>query len=67
MNPQDLEAMGNMGPHPQPPGLALREDPELSRGSMRIEAASGVLDASMERRQARLMELVERFREQDAP
>jgi flagellar assembly protein FliH len=65
MNPQDLEAMGP-DPH-APPGVALREDAELSRGSLRIEAASGVLDASMERRQARLMELVEHFREEDAP
>jgi flagellar biosynthesis/type III secretory pathway protein FliH len=64
MNPQDLETMGPQSEHP---GLALREDPELSRGSLRIEAASGVLDASMERRQARMMELVERYREQDAP
>jgi len=65
MNPQDLAAMG---PDPQaPPGVALREDAELSRGSLRIEAAPGVLDASMEQRQARLMELVERFREEDAP
>jgi len=63
MNPQDLEAMG---PHPSREAGAA-EDAELSRGSLRIEAASGVLDASMERRQARLMELVERFREQDAP
>ena len=65
MNPKDLEALG---PYPQPhPGVTLREDPALSRGSLRFEAASGVLDASLERRQARLMELVQRFREQEAP
>jgi flagellar biosynthesis/type III secretory pathway protein FliH len=65
MNPKDLEALG---PDPQPhPGVTLREDPELTRGSLRIEAASGVLDASLERREARLMELVQRFREQETP
>jgi len=47
--------------------VLLREDAELSRGSLRIEAAAGVLDASLERRQARCAELIERFREQEAP
>ena len=63
MNPKDLETLGAHHDHP---GVALREDPELTRGSLRIEAASGVLDASLERRQAVMMELIERFREQDA-
>jgi flagellar biosynthesis/type III secretory pathway protein FliH len=65
MNPKDLEALGTDAP-PRP-GVTLREDAELSRGSLRVEAATGVLDASLERRQARLMELVQHFREQEAP
>lgn len=65
MNPEDLKALG---PEPQAhPGVTLSEDAELTRGSLRVEAAAGVLDASLERRQASLMELVRRFLEQDAP
>ncbi len=65
MNPKDLEALG---PEAQPhPGVTLREDAALSRGSLRVEAAAGVLDATLERRQAVMMALVQRFREQDAP
>jgi len=62
MNPKDLEDLGTAQAHP---GVTLREDPELSRGSLRVEAAAGVLDATLERRQARMMELIQRFREQD--
>jgi len=65
LHPKDLEALG--GSYQPPPGVALREDPELSRGSLRLEAAAGVLDASLERRRESMMELVQRFREQDAP
>ena len=64
MNPKDLEFLGATQP---PPGVALREDAELSRGSLRIETSAGVLDASLERRQAIMMGLVQRFREQEAP
>jgi flagellar biosynthesis/type III secretory pathway protein FliH len=63
MNPRDLEALGPDGA-PRP-GVTLKEDPELTRGSLRVEAATGVLDASLEERQARLMELVGRFLEQE--
>jgi flagellar biosynthesis/type III secretory pathway protein FliH len=65
LHPRDLEALG-MDPRAHP-GVALVEDPEMSRGSLRIEAADGVLDASLERRTALLRELVQRFREQEAP
>jgi flagellar biosynthesis/type III secretory pathway protein FliH len=64
MNPKDLEALGTT---PQHPGVTLREDAQLSQGSLRVEAAAGVLDATLERRQAVMMALVERFREHDAP
>jgi flagellar assembly protein FliH len=63
LHPKDLEALGAEG-LPRP-GLTLCEDPELSRGSLRVEAAEGVLDATLERRSARLLELVQRFREQE--
>lgn len=63
LNPKDLEAMGpDTGRHP---AVTLREDPELSRGSLRAEAATGVLDASLEERKARLLDLVLRLREQE--
>jgi flagellar assembly protein FliH len=64
MNPKDLEVLGATQP---PPGVTLREDAELSRGSLRVETSAGVLDASLERRQAIMMELIQRFREQEAP
>jgi flagellar biosynthesis/type III secretory pathway protein FliH len=65
LNPRDLEVLA---PGAQPrPGVALREDPELGRGSVRVEAAEGVLDASLERRTALLMELIQRFRDQEEP
>jgi flagellar biosynthesis/type III secretory pathway protein FliH len=64
LNPKDLELLGDTL---QPaPGLALRADPELSRGGLKVEAATGVLDATLEERTARLMELVHRFQEQEA-
>jgi len=65
LHPKDLEALGaEAAAHP---GLALREDPELSRGGLRVEAAEGVLDATLERRAAGLEELIQRFRDQEAP
>ncbi len=63
LHPRDLEALG-MDPRAHP-GVTLLEDPEMSRGSLRVEAAEGVLDASLERRTALLRELVQRFREQE--
>lgn len=65
LNPRDLEVL-DPGAQPRP-GVVLREDPALSRGSVRVEAADGVLDATLERRTALLMELVQRFREGSEP
>jgi flagellar biosynthesis/type III secretory pathway protein FliH len=62
MNPKDLETLG--AGSQLHPGVALREAKELSRGSVRAEASEGVLDASLEHRQARLLELVQHFREE---
>ena len=61
LNPQDLEQLGTgYGGHL---GLRLLEDPGLSRGSLTLEAEDGVLDATLERRRQRLMELVARLME----
>ncbi len=61
LHPQDLEQLadhyiGHLG-------LRLVEDPALSRGSLRLEAESGILDATMERRRQRMLELVQRLHE----
>jgi len=65
MNPKDLEELGEAArAHP---GVTLREDENLSRGSLRLESPKGVLDASVERRQNRLLELIQKTREQEAP
>ena len=64
LNPKDLEELPAVpGAHP---GVTVKEDPELSRGGLRIEAAVGVLDASVERRKAKLAELIQTFREKEA-
>lgn len=65
MHPRDLEALSESA-RPRS-GVLLREDPELSRGSLRVEAADGVLDATLERRTAMLMNLIQRFRERAEP
>jgi flagellar biosynthesis/type III secretory pathway protein FliH len=67
MHPKDLEALGPAEGLAPFPGVQLKEDLELTRGSLRIEAATGVLDATLEHRQARLLELVQRLREQETP
>jgi len=62
LNPKDLEQLGDT--YADRPGILLREDLELSRGSLRLEAPDGVLDATMERRRNRLLEMIHREREQ---
>jgi len=61
LNPKDLEQLGDVFHDRQ--GIRLREDPELSRGSLRLEAQEGVLEATMERRRDRLLEMIHRERE----
>ena len=61
LNPQDLEQVGDH--YVGHLGLRLVEDPSLSRGSLTLEAEDGVLDATLERRRQRLMELVGRLME----
>lgn len=64
LNPKDLEQLGDA--YIGMPGVALREDPDLSRGSLRIEAAEGVLEATLERRRERLLQAIHRAREKGA-
>ena len=64
LNPKDLEQLGDA--YIGYPGIALREDVELSRGSLRIETAEGVLEATLERRRERLLQAIHRCREKGA-
>jgi flagellar biosynthesis/type III secretory pathway protein FliH len=64
LNPKDLEQLGDT--YIGYPGIAMREDAELSRGSLRVEAAEGVLEATLERRQERLLQAIHRCREKEA-
>jgi flagellar assembly protein FliH len=65
LNPADLEQLGDhfVGQA----GLALLADGGLSRGSIRIEAPQGVLNGTLERRRERLMQLIVRMKEDNAP
>ncbi|WP_005036654.1 flagellar assembly protein FliH [Holophaga foetida] len=63
LNPKDLESFKALDP--TMPGIRFQEDQELSRGSLRLEAADGILDATVERRMKRLLELIEQSREKD--
>jgi flagellar assembly protein FliH len=64
INPRDLEELGDAAR--EHAGVVLREDEALSRGSLRVESAAGVLDATLERRRARLLELIQRTQEKEA-
>ncbi len=61
MNPKDLEILGDrlVGFA----GIRFIADEGLSRGSLHLESAEGVLDATVEQRRERLLELVNRLRE----
>jgi flagellar biosynthesis/type III secretory pathway protein FliH len=65
LNPKDMEELGEAAQ--RHPGVTLREDPELSRGGLRLESPIGVLDASLERRKAKALEALQAFREKDQP
>ncbi len=65
LNPADLEQLGDH--FVDHPGLALAADSGLSRGSLRIEAPQGILNGTLERRRERLMQLIARMQEGDAP
>ncbi len=63
LNPRDLEELGDSARNY--PGVTLREDESLTRGSLRVESAAGVLDATVERRRLRLLELIQKYRERE--
>lgn len=62
MNPRDLESLGDrlVGYV----GIRFLEDSTLGRGSLHLESGDGVLDASLEQRRERLLELIHRLREE---
>lgn len=62
MNPKDLEILGDrlVGYT----GVRFVEDEALGRGSLDLESAEGVLDATVEQRRERLLELLRRLREE---
>ncbi|HEY3400174.1 MAG TPA: FliH/SctL family protein [Geothrix sp.] len=61
LSPRDLEHLGDR--FVGRAGLSLLADASLSRGSLRVETPQGILDASLERRRERLMQLIARMRE----
>ncbi len=61
LNPKDLEQLGDA--YVGVSGISLREDPDLSRGSLRVETEEGVLEATVERRRDRLLQAIHRARE----
>jgi len=63
IHPKDMDELGVASQFH--PGVTLREDPDLSRGGLRVESSIGVLDASLECRKAKAMELIEAWREKD--
>lgn len=63
MNPRDLDLLGPSARNH--PGVGVREDEALSRGSLRVESVAGVLDATLERRRIRLLELLQKAREKE--
>jgi flagellar assembly protein FliH len=65
LNPSDLEQLGDR--YVGHTGLALVADGSLSRGSLRIEAPHGILNGTLERRRERLMQLIARMGEGQAP
>lgn len=65
LNPADIEQLGDH--YVGHGGLALLADAGLSRGSLRIEAPQGIFNGSLDRRRERLMQLIARMREGEAP
>jgi flagellar assembly protein FliH len=63
VNPRDLEELGDAAT--AHPGVTLRPLESLSRGSLRLESANGVLDATLERRRDRLLGLLRAAREKE--
>ncbi|MBI4911343.1 MAG: hypothetical protein HY823_01265 [Acidobacteria bacterium] len=62
INPRDLEMLGERLPIRD--GLHFLPDPELGRGSLRVETTRGLLEATVEQRRERLLELLQRVAEE---
>lgn len=62
LNPTDLELLGDrlVGLV----GVRLLEDPDITRGGLRVNSKDGILDATVERRRDLLMELIARLEEE---
>lgn len=65
LNPEDLDQL--QPPSIDYPGLMLHPDETLSRGSLRLETPEGVLEATLERRRSRLLQLIERLQAEETP
>lgn len=65
LNPADLEQLGDR--FVGQAGLALVADGSLSRGSLRLEAPQGILNATLECRREGLMQVIARMKEGGAP
>jgi len=63
LHPKDLEQV-QWNFAREYPGIKLTSDTELSRGSVRLETADTVLDSTFERRRERLLNLVNRLKEE---
>ncbi len=61
MNPMDLDLAGDR--FSGYVGIRFLADAELGRGSIRVESEEGVLEATLEQRRERLLELLNRQRE----
>ena len=61
MNPMDLDLAGDR--FAGYVGIRFVADPELGRGSIRVDSEEGVLEATLEQRRERLLELLHRQRE----
>lgn len=62
LNPTDLQLLGDRMVGLV--GVRLIEDPEITRGGLRVNSRDGILDASVERRRDLLMELIARLEEE---
>ncbi|WLT32463.1 FliH/SctL family protein [Geothrix sp. PMB-07] len=65
LNPADIEQLGDH--YVGHGGIALLGDASLSRGSLRIEAPQGIFNGTLDRRRERLMQLIARMKEGEAP
>jgi len=64
LSPRDLDQLrANKREYP---GIRLLDDEKLSRGSLRVVSPEGVLEATLERRRERLMEVLHRFHSEEA-